>query len=150
MKVDLKPACETCPPGPQEPVKPVEPVQQGLVHKLTETVESTQLTAPAIVHSKPRKLTLTYRVGSKTSSPAVSPPPSSSSTALGQREQKTRGIAPVSKATAGVKPTSSAKVCCVCRKGVRCGCTLSCQRSLPHFTSKFLATYPVAGIPRKC
>ena len=150
MKVELKPTCETCPPGPQEPVKPVEPVQQGLVHKPTETVESTQLTAPATVHSKPpsRKLTPTYRVGSKTSSPAVSPPPSSSSTALGQREQKTRGIAPVSKATAGVKPTSSAKVCCVCRKSVRCWYTLSCQRSLPHFTSKFLATYPVAGIPR--
>ena len=128
MKVELKPACETCTPGPQEPV---EPVQQALVHKPTETVEGMQLTVPAIIPS--RKLTLTYRVGSKTSSPAVSPPPPSSSTAVGQREQKTRGIAPVSKGTGGVKPTSSAKVCCVCRKSVRCWCTLSCPRSLTQF-----------------
>ena len=147
MKVELKPACETCPPGPQEPVKPLEPVQQGLVHKPTEMVEGTQLTVPANVHSKPpsRKLTPTYRVGSKTSSPAVSPPPSSSSPAVGQREQKTRGIAPVSKGTVGTKPTSSAKVCCVCRKSMRGWCTLSCQRNLPQFhIYKYLATYPVA------
>lgn len=113
-QVELK-TCETHPPGPQEPVKPVEPLQQALVHKPTEAVEGMQLTVPATVWSKPpsKRSILTCRVGSKTSSPAVSPPPSSS-TALEQREQKARSIAPASKATVGLKPTSSAKVCRVC------------------------------------
>ena len=114
-QVELK-TCETHPPGPQEPVKPVEPVQQALVHKPTEAVEGMQLTVPATVWSKPpsKRSIPTCQVRSKTSSPAVSPPPPSSSTALEQREQKARSIAPVSKATVGLKPTSSAKVCRVC------------------------------------
>ena len=114
-QVELK-TCETHPPEPQEPVKPVEPVQQALVHKPTEAVEGMQLTVPATVWSKPpsKRSIPTCQVRSKTSSPAVSPPPPSSSTALEQREQKARSIAPVSKATVGLKPTSSAKVCCVC------------------------------------
>ena len=115
-QVELE-TCETHPPGPQESVKPVEPVQQALVHKPTEAVEGMQLTVPATVRSKPpsKRSTPTCQVGSKTSSPAVSPPPPSSSTALEQREQKTRSLAPANKTTVGLKPTSSAKVCCVCR-----------------------------------
>ena len=96
---------------PQEPAKPVEPAQRSLsqpVLRPAEAADSVLLAVQTVIRSRSssRRSSPAHRTGSQTGSPALSPPPSSSS-ALGQ---KTRGVLSANRGAQTQKPASSAKV----------------------------------------